>query len=115
MYKLRFFARFCLVSAAAVTFLQFLMTRWLNPALGWSYRQPLLRACSFALACALFGWFSIWPASLTHLPHSVLSLVMLGLSGCFVQGVGFEPRHPLPRLLFSPFISWPLLSLALVV
>lgn len=114
MYKLRFFARCCLVLAAAVTFLQFLMTRWINPALGWSYRQPLLRACSFALACALFGWFSIWPASLIHLPHSVLSLVMLGLSGCFVQGVGFEPLHPLPRLLFSPFVSWPLLSLALV-
>ncbi len=84
-----------------------------NLALGWSYHQPLLRVLSFCLACALFAWFSVWPASFTHLPHSLLSLSMLGISGCFVQGVGFEPRHPVPRLLFSPFISWPLLSLAL--
>lgn len=113
MYKLRFFARFCLFLAASVTFLQYLITRWLKPALGWSYHQPLLRGVSLLLACVLFALFSIWPASLMHLPHSVLSLVMLGLSGCFVHGVGFEPVHPVPKLVFSPLLCWPLLSLSL--
>jgi predicted membrane protein len=113
MYKLRFLARFYLVLAASVTFLQYLNSRWLKPALGWSYHQPLLRGLSLLLACLLFAWFSIWPASLMHLPHSILSLVMLGLSGCFVHGVGFEPVHPVPKLIFSPLLCWPLLLLAL--
>ena len=38
-------------------------------------------------------------------------LVMLGVSGGFVHGVGFDPRGRLWALLFGPAVAWPLMLL----
>lgn len=43
--------------------------------------------------------------------HSLLMLVMLGISGGFVHGVGFDPINRLWRLLLRPRAAWPLLIL----
>ena len=68
---------------------------------------------SFVLALPLAGVLMINPALMLdangHYNHSVLMLVMLGISGGFVTGVGFEPRFWLWKWLFSPVIAWPLM------
>jgi predicted membrane protein len=41
--------------------------------------------------------------------HAVLPLLLLGIAGAWVHGLGFIPKHRLPRLLASPAFVWPLL------
>ncbi len=41
--------------------------------------------------------------------HRALMLVMIGISGGFVHGVGFVPKHWFWKWLFSPYIAWPLM------
>ena len=70
---------------------------------------------SFLLATPLSLVFLIHPAlmldSQGNYSHGALSLVMLGISAGFVHGVGFKPKFWLWRILFSPFVGWPLLLL----
>jgi cyd operon protein YbgE len=41
--------------------------------------------------------------------HRAMMLIMIGISGGFVHGVGFVPHHWFWKLLFSPFLAWPLM------
>ena len=41
--------------------------------------------------------------------HRALMLIMIGISGGFVHGVGFIPRHWFWKWLFSPWLAWPLM------
>lgn len=41
--------------------------------------------------------------------HRALMMVMIGISGGFVHGVGFIPKHWFWKWLFSPYIAWPLM------
>lgn len=41
--------------------------------------------------------------------HSAMMFIMVGISGGFVHGVGFQPRFWLWKWLFSPWIAWPLM------
>lgn len=70
---------------------------------------------SFTLALPLAAVLMIHPALMLdangHYNHRVLMLVMLGISGGFIQGVGFEPHFWLWKYLFSPVIAWPLMGI----
>ncbi len=73
----------------------------------------LLRFFSLALALCASGLIFALPQALAHVGHGLLSLVMLGVCAGFVHGVGFVPRHPVWRIAFSPWLSWPLMGAGL--
>lgn len=70
----------------------------------------LPRMLSLLLAIAMAGMILTYPKALIHASHGLLSLVMLGVSAGFVHGVGFVPEHRLWRILFGPWLAWPLLA-----
>ncbi|MGH8355346.1 MAG: cyd operon YbgE family protein, partial [Pseudomonas sp.] len=76
---------------------------------GWA------RGLSLTLAAPLALLLLIHPAAMLdaqgRYSHSLLMLVMWGVSAGFVHGVGFEPRARPWRLLFGPLLGWPLLGL----
>ncbi|WP_410487494.1 cyd operon YbgE family protein [Acinetobacter sp. SAAs470] len=41
--------------------------------------------------------------------HGAMMLIMVGISGGFIHGVGFQPRFWLWKWLFSPWLAWPLM------
>ncbi|WP_347455860.1 cyd operon YbgE family protein [Acinetobacter thermotolerans] len=41
--------------------------------------------------------------------HRALMFIMIGISGGFIHGIGFVPRHKVWKWLFSPILSWPLM------
>jgi cyd operon protein YbgE len=81
-----------------------------NP--GWS------RLLSFALAVAFtllsFTHTKVLILADSRLTLGLLGVLMWGSAGGFIHGVGFVPRKPLWRVLFSPFLSWPLLACGLL-
>ena len=78
---------------------------WLN--------QTWARLISFVLACALSVLIFIYPnaiaTSVNDIQHSILMLIMWGISGGFVHGVGYIPVHRIWRILLGPPVSWFLL------
>lgn len=68
---------------------------------------------SCLLAFPLAAVLLVHPAAMLddngHYSHSALMYIMIGISGGFIQGVGFVPRHWIWKWLFSPFLSWPLM------
>lgn len=84
-----------------------------NP--GWA------RGVSLALAGIMSLLFYTHSQSIATLvtDHGawLLALLMWSCAIGFIHGVGFVPRHALWRILFSPFIGWPLtlLGIALVL
>ena len=70
-------------------------------------------AVSFLMALPLATVLLLHPAMMLdangHYNHTVLMLVMIGISGGFIHGVGFLPRFWLWKWLFSPFVAWPLM------
>lgn len=79
------------------------------------WQQPASRMLSLLLATPLALLLLIHPAAYLdaqgRYSHGLLMLVMLGISGGFVHGVGFDPLNRLWRLLFGPHCAWPLLCL----
>lgn len=77
-------------------------------------QRPWSRALSLLLASPLALLLLIHPAAYLddqgHYSHSMLMLVMLGISGGFVHGLGFDPRHRVLSLLLGPICAWPLLG-----
>ncbi len=75
--------------------------------------KSLFMLISFVMAMPLAGILMINPALMLdangHYNHSLLMLVMIGISGGFIRGVGFEPRFWLWKGLFSPVVAWPLM------
>ncbi|MBB1608965.1 MULTISPECIES: cyd operon YbgE family protein [unclassified Pseudomonas] len=78
-------------------------------------RRPWSRVVSLLLAAPLALVLLIHPALMLDAnggySHGLLMLVMLGVSGGFVHGVGFDPRGRLWALLFGPPVAWPLMLL----
>ena len=70
-------------------------------------------AVSFLMALPLATVLLLHPAMMLdangHYTHTVLMLVMIGISGGFIHGVGFLPRFWLWKWLFSPYVAWPLM------
>lgn len=70
-------------------------------------------AISFLMALPLATVLLLHPAMMLdangHYNHTVLMLVMIGISGGFIYGVGFLPRFWLWKWLFSPYVAWPLM------
>ncbi len=68
---------------------------------------------SFLLASPLAGILLIHPSAMLdsngEYSHRAMMLIMLGISGGFIQGVGFKPRFWLWKWLFSPWLAWPLM------
>ena len=84
------------------------------PMHGGAYATPL-RMVSLLLALALAGLILTYPRAFAHAGHGLLSLVMLGVSAGFVHGVGFIPEHKVWRILFGPWVAWPLLAAGLLL
>ncbi|MHA3059578.1 cyd operon YbgE family protein [Acinetobacter sp. ANC 4636] len=80
-----------------------------------SAAEILMMIVSFMLALPLAGILLVYPSLMLdangHYNHSVLMLVMLGISGGFIYGVGFIPRWWLWKWLFSPVVAWPLMTI----
>lgn len=70
-------------------------------------------AVSFLMALPLATVLLLHPAMMLdangHYNHTVLMLVMIGISGGFIYGVGFLPRFWLWKWLFSPYVACPLM------
>lgn len=65
----------------------------------------LARLLSFGLAVAMTALILGWPRLFApggEVAHIPLLLVMWGLVAGYIHGVGFVPRHPLPRALLGP-------------
>ncbi|MHA3051274.1 cytochrome bd biosynthesis protein [Acinetobacter sp. ANC 4633] len=79
-----------------------------------SAAQIFMMIVSFMLALPLAAILLVYPSLMLdengHYNHSVLMLVMLGISGGFIYGVGFIPRWWLWKWLFNPVVSWPLMA-----
>jgi len=73
------------------------------------------RVVSLLLAAPIALLLLIHPAAMLdaegHYSHSLLMLVMWGISAGFVHGVGFDPHARYWRLLLGPLMGWPLLGL----
>ncbi len=78
----------------------------------WSRLVSLLLA--IALSVLLLAYPRAVAASLSEVNHALLSLVMWGIAIGFIHGVGFVPRMIVWRIVFNPFIGWPLLATALL-
>jgi cyd operon protein YbgE len=82
-----------------------------NP--GWS------RLLSLLLAAALSVLVLIYPravaTSVSEINHGLLSLLMWGIAIGFIHGVGFVPRLTVWRVMFHPFIGWPLMVFGIVL
>lgn len=81
-----------------------------NP--GW------FRLVSLLLAIAMSAMLLTYPravaASLSEVNHALLFLVMWGIASGFIHGVGFVPRMTVWRIVFNPFIGWPLMAIGLL-
>ena len=68
-----------------------------------------MRVLSWLLATPLALLLLIHPGAMLdsqgRYSHSLLMLVMWGVSNAFIHGVGFAPRHWLWRALFSPWLG----------
>ena len=77
--------------------------------------QAFAMAISFLLALPLAVILLVHPSLMLdaqgNYNHSLLMLVMIGISGGFIHGVGFIPKFWLWKWLFSPWIAWPLMLL----
>ncbi|HEY5994016.1 MAG TPA: cyd operon YbgE family protein [Gallionellaceae bacterium] len=73
----------------------------------------LPRLVSLLLALGLSGWMFAAPMALAHAGHALLSLALLGVCAGFVHGVGFVPLARIWRIVFSPWLAWALMGLAL--
>lgn len=74
--------------------------------------QIRMRILSFLIALAIAGTIIVFPRIIStdmhSVPHGWLVGLMLGMSFCFVYGVGFVPNNRILRVIFSPLVAWPL-------
>lgn len=73
------------------------------------------RVLSLALATPITLVFLIHPAAMLNpdgsYNHSLLMLVMLGISSGYIHGVGFDPRSKVWQYIFHPILGWVLMLL----
>ncbi|GAB4288736.1 MAG: hypothetical protein Kow0083_01370 [Methylophaga sp.] len=79
----------------------------------------LLRLLSLLMAVALSLLILIYPPTLISTDgssqHGVLMIVLLGICIGFVHGTGFQPVHPVWRIVFSPWCAWPPMLVGLLI
>ncbi|WP_245597634.1 cyd operon YbgE family protein [Psychromonas aquimarina] len=77
------------------------------------FQYALSRWVSTLLALLLSGLLLLNPNhiadSTAALENGYLSVLMMALTAAFVHGLGFEPRLWLWRVIFSPYLAWPVL------
>lgn len=82
-----------------------------NP--GWS------RLASILMAIALASLILVYPravaTSVSDVNHGLLNLLMWGIAIGFIHGVGFVPRKSIWRIVFNPFVGWPLMVLGIAL
>ncbi|SCX95900.1 cyd operon YbgE family protein [Pseudomonas flexibilis] len=82
-------------------------------------RRGASRAASLLLATPLALLLLIHPAAMLDAEggysHSLLMLVMWGISNGFIHGVGFDPHSRLWRTLFHPLGGWLLMGLGYLI
>ena len=89
------------------------MRQTLTKVPGGGAYSVLPRMLSLLLATGLAGVIFTYPKAVAQVNHGMLTLTMLGICAGFVHGVGFIPETRLWRILFGPWLTWPLLGLGL--
>lgn len=68
-----------------------------------------MRILSFLIALSVAAFVIIYPraiaSDMSSVPHGWLVLLLLGMSFCFVYGVGFKARNRFLAFLFSPLVA----------
>ena len=77
---------------------------------GWARGLSLLTA--LLLSTALLVLPRLVAVESRDINHGLLSLVMLGICAGFIHGVGFVPEMRVWRILFGPWLAWPLMLVA---
>jgi cyd operon protein YbgE len=79
---------------------------------GWA------RGLSMLAALVLSGMLLVMPhlvaVEIRDIDHGQLSLGLLGVCAGFVHGIGFVPESRWWRILFGPWVAWPLMILLAV-
>lgn len=75
-----------------------------------------MRILSFLIALSVAAFVIIYPraiaSGMSSVPHGWLVLLLLGMSFCFVYGVGFKARNRFLAFLFSPLVAWTCVGVA---
>jgi len=75
----------------------------------------LARAVSLVAALAITVTVLIFPRMIAldmhSVPHGWLVLLMCGMSFGYVHGLGFIPENRYLKIVFSPLIAWPVMTL----
>lgn len=75
-----------------------------------------MRILSFLIAWSVAAFVIIYPraiaSDMTSVPHGWLVLLLLGMSFCFVYGVGFKAKNRFLAFLFSPLVAWTCVGVA---
>jgi predicted membrane protein len=83
------------------------------------FSAPFSRVISLAAAFSLSFLLLIYPYALgttiSRASHVALPILLLGVSGAFVHGVGYEPDNRLLRLLFGAPLAWALIALGIIL
>lgn len=79
----------------------------MNPSTSQGYRQGITLGVAFVLMLLI----TVYPRALATpdggpISHSILMLIMWGLSAGFVYGVGFVPRNRVLRVALGPWVAW---------
>ena len=74
---------------------------------GWARTLSLLAA--LGLSGLLLAVPHVVASETMNIDHGLLSLCLWGISAGFVHGVGYVPEMKIWRLVFSPYIGWPLM------
>lgn len=77
------------------------------------------RAASLAAASGLSAVLLLYPrilgSRLGPVEHSVLPVLLTGISGAFVFGLGYRPDNRVARCLASPAVTWGLMGFGITV
>lgn len=83
------------------------------------FAGPLSRALSLAAAAILSLALMIYPYALGNTmdraTHIALPVLLLGISGAFVHGIGYEPDNRFLRALFGAPVAWILIALGVAL
>ena len=66
-------------------------------------------AMASLLSVAILAAPQLIASDTAELRHGSLSLSMAGMAAGFVHGVGYVPVMKVWRLLFSPYLGWPIM------
>lgn len=78
-----------------------------------SFFAALCRFVTFLVALVLMAVIVLYPRAIandmTTVPHGALVGLLIGMSIAWVWGLGFVPRHPILKFVFSPWLAWGLM------